>query len=278
MTTSDQLLTPEFGLWWSDTPSFQHHRVGTFNVATSASDIATAEAMLREQGCTIALAPMEGNTWRKHRAVIESDGSPPFLLEPVTPPKTVSLLKSAGYQSLAEYTSSLVDLTQPGPDLNHLKHRFAGITIRPLRVNRLEEELRAIYQLSLTAFQNNLLYTPISESEFLASYRAFSSQLEPDSALLAEDDGRLVGFVFGYPDRNRFVVKTLAVLPERRYAGLGTRLVDDMQSRAASRGLTQAIHALQRDDNQSKKISQRFRASVFRSYALFAKELPPAVR
>jgi len=218
---------------------------------------------------------MEGNTWRKHRAVVESDGSPPFLLEPVTPPETAALLTAAGYHRLAEYTSSFVDLTTPGPDLSRLKNRLAALTIRTLATDRLEEELRAIHQLSLGAFHDNFLYTPISESEFLASYLAFSSQLAPDSALLAEHDGRLVGFVFGYPDLDRFVVKTLAVLPERTYAGLGTLLVGRMQERAATRGLTRAIHALQREDNQSLRISKRFRATVFRRYALFAKELSP---
>lgn len=275
MTTPDQLLSPDFGLWWTDTPAYQGHRVGTFSTPFSIGQIKTAEASLRSQGCTLAMAPLEGNTWRKHRAVIESDGSPPFLLEPMTPPETARLLAEAGYHRLAEYSSSLIDLTEPGPDLSPLEKRLAFLAIRPLAIERLEEELRAIYQLSLGAFHDNFLYTPISESEFLASYLAFSAQLTPDSALLAEHDGRLVGFVFGYPDLDRFVVKTLAVLPERTYAGLGTLLVGQIQDRAARRGLTRAIHALQREDNQSRRISKRFQATIFRRYALFARELAP---
>jgi len=69
------------------------------------------------------------------------------------------------------------------------------------------------------------------------------------------------------------IVKTLAVLPERRFAGLGTVLVNRLQTAAREAGCTEAIHALQREDNQSLRISQRFSAEIFRRYALFSKPL-----
>ncbi|MGY8660527.1 MAG: N-acetyltransferase family protein [Verrucomicrobiales bacterium] len=273
MKSADQTLDGKLGLWWKKTPAYQDYSVGCLGIPSSLAQLNEAEAILRDQGCTIAIGPMEGNTWRSHRAIIESDGSPPFLLEPISPPETTDLFKSSGYQILAQYSSSLINLEGESPDLTRLQNRLSQIKIRPLDLSNLESQLRAIYQLSTRTFVDNFLYTSISESEFLGQYLAFKSYLTSNGAFLAEQDGELIGFVFGYPDHKRFIVKTLAVLAERRFAGLGTLLVDRIQSQARQSGFTNAIHALQREDNQSLRISTRFNARIFRRYALFAKPL-----
>ena len=277
MKTSDHALDANFHLWWKHTPTYQDHKVGCFTPPSSLAQLAAAEAFLRAQGCTIAIGPMEGNTWRTHRAVIESDNSPPFLLEPRTPVKTAEILRSADYQILAQYTSSKIDLTQNQPNLTRLQSRLSHLKIRPLNLTHIESELRLIYKISIQTFTNNFLYTPISESEFLAQYLPFKPHLTPNCAFIAEHGSKPIGFVFGYPDQNSedFIVKTLAVLPERSYAGLGTLLVQLIQDKAKEAGFRKAIHALQREDNQSLRISTRFNATIFRRYALFAKKLSP---
>ncbi|MDF1713442.1 MAG: GNAT family N-acetyltransferase [Akkermansiaceae bacterium] len=273
MKTANLITSEQLGLWWTSTPSYQNHKVGCFSTPQTMEALRDAGSELRRRGCTIAIGPMEGNTWRTHRAVIESDGSRPFPLEPVTPLELVDLLEQEGYETIARYSSSKVDLTSQSPDLSRLRERLHQVKIRPLNLLQLEDELRAIYRLSARAFRDNFLYTDISEAEFIAQYEAFRSHLNSNSAFLAERSGRLVGFVFGYPDQDRFVVKTVAVLPMRAYAGLGTVLVDKIQSSARKEGFISAIHALQREDNQSLRISKRFQATVFRRYALFAKTL-----
>lgn len=273
MKTADEIIPDNLGLWWSDTPKYHDHHVGCLGIPDSLSQIEAAETRLREKGCTIAIGPMEGNTWRSHRAIIESDKSPPFLLEPFTTPEIAGLFRSAGYDILARYSSSQLDLRAKPPNLLRIENRFSDLEIRSLDIADLEKELQSIYHLSTKAFLENFLYTPISQREFIAQYSAFKSHLNHDCALLAEHNGQLVGFVFGYPDQDRFVVKTLAVLPERKFAGLGTLLVDRIQKKALQAGFTSAIHALQREDNQSLRISKRFNARVFRKYALFAKTL-----
>lgn len=273
MKTANSILSNNLGLWWTKTPTFQGHKVGCFSVPETAEDLRKAETKLRSQGCTIAIGPMEGNTWRTHRAVIESDNSRSFPLEPQTTREVAELLEREHYEILANYSSAKVDLRSHSPDLSRLRKRLASVNIRILNMTDLDEELAAIYRLSASAFRDNFLYTDISKSEFITQYTAFRSHLTSGSAFLAEDKGKLVGFVFGYPDQDRFIVKTVAVLPNRIYAGLGTVLVDKIQSNAQSEGFKTAIHALQREDNQSLRISKRFDATVFRRYALFAKTL-----
>ena len=68
------------------------------------------------------------------------------------------------------------------------------------------------------------------------------------------------------------VVKTLAVDPEARGAGLGGALVRAVQERARRKGYRRAIHALMHDGNASTRISRRLGRPI-RRYALLGREL-----
>lgn len=277
MNTADELISENIGLWWTDVPLFKNDRVGCLGGFTSIAPelLHKAESRLREEGCTLVIGPMMGNTWRTHRAVIESNGREPFLFESVTDPELARTFEDSGYEILMTYSSSLIDLRPQQEKFTKIEARMeqAGVSIRPLDPGDLEHELRAIHDLSLRAFRENFLYSPINENEFVTMYLKFAPILTPECAFLAEDNGQLVGFVFGFPQGKTMIVKTLAVLPERRLAGLGTLLVSLMQESAKEKGCLEAIHALQREDNQSLRISQRFSATIFRRYALFSKSL-----
>ena len=277
MKTADHLICKDIGLWWSEVPAYKNHRVGCLGgfQQITPEQLEECEEKLRQAGCTLAIGPMMGNTWRTHRAVIESNGSEPFLLEPFTPPALAQRFREAGYEELMTYSSSIIDLEKTAGDFSGIVARMARekVVIRPLEMSDLENELCAIHQLSVEAFRENFLYVSISQEEFLTMYLKYAPILSPSCAFLAECEGRLAGFVFGYPQEKTIVVKTLAVLPERRFAGLGTLLVSTMQEAARKEGCEHAIHALQREDNQSLRISQRFSATVFRRYALFSKLL-----
>jgi GNAT superfamily N-acetyltransferase len=97
-------------------------------------------------------------------------------------------------------------------------------------------------------------------------------------ALLAEDaEGLPVGLVFALPEPSTpggtIIVKTLAALPQRRLAGLGSLLVERVHQAAREMGFGRVIHALQHQNNSSRKISSRHEAKVFREYALYEKHL-----
>lgn len=154
-----------------------------------------------------------------------------------------------------------------------------GINIRAFDMSRFEEELRAIYALSTGAFTGNFLYTPITEAEFVAQYRKIRPSLRPELILMAEQVGRLLGYMFTLPNvvetpTRTVVLKTVAVLPGRTSLGLGAVLVDRTQQVARELGYTRAIHALMHETNRSRNIS-RHTAAPFRRYALFAKPLTP---
>lgn len=224
---------------------------------------------------------MNGNTWLKHRLVIESNGRDPFLMEPMEPEYFYDVYEAAGFSVLSRYSSSVIDLTKDQKNYDALGNRLKkqGIKLRNISVENFERDLGTIFDLSLISFANNFLYTPLSKKSFVSKYLSSQEHIDTDFVILAERNDELVGYVFCMPDlmahqygkKPAMIVKTLAALPERSLAGLGTVLVAEAQQRAKKKGYTEAIHALQYESNSSLRISQRFDAVIFRRYALMLK-------
>ena len=156
-----------------------------------------------------------------------------------------------------------------------------GISIRPFDPARAEAELRRIFALSTVAFSHNFLYAPIKEAEFVAQNQALLSFVQPELILLAEQHGRLVGYIFAVPDvletkrganRATVILKTVAVDPSVSGIGLGGVLMDHVQRAARRSGYRRAIHALMHETNASRAISSRY-ARTIRKYAVFSRQL-----
>lgn len=279
--------------WWSHTPAIPGERVGlighyaAIDADSAAAVLASAAGTLAQHGCTLAIGPMDGNTWRRYRWIVERGSSPPFFLEPDNPDAAPLQFATAGFRVLATYTSAATDdLGQDDPRLASAETRLTrqGVRIRPLDLARGDAELRAIYRLSIDAFRENFLYTPITVDEFLEQHARVLPAVDPELVLLAERDGNLVGYLFGVPDMlqrlrgdpvSTVIVKTVAVATARGVSGLGSVLVGLAQQRARERGFTRAIHALMHEGNVSRNISRRY-ATTIRRYALFARRLQPA--
>jgi GNAT superfamily N-acetyltransferase len=283
-------------LWWSNVPIYQTERLGFIGHYESLNDEAAKELLeqacqhLSQNGCTLAIGPMDGTTWRKYRFVTESPlEAAPFLLEPTHPPEYPKQWLQRGFAPLAHYTSALQNSLEADPAITERLDKLvntrlvkAGIRFRSLDVSRIEEELESIFDISLKSFADNFLYSPISKAEFMGSYKKLLPFAVPDLVLFAELNGEAIGYVFGVPDilqkqrgetLDTFIVKTLAVLPEHTNKGLGTVLVDLVVRKAKELGFKKAIHALMLETNQSQTISERFSGLLLRRYTLYSKKL-----
>ena len=72
---------------------------------------------------------------------------------------------------------------------------------------------------------------------------------DPDLFLLAEESGQIIGTVIGGFDGRRGMVYHLAVAPEERGAGLGSRLMAEVESRLKGKGCRKC-YLLVRKNNQ----------------------------
>ena len=278
-------------LWWSDTPPYPGHRVGLIG-HYAARDAEAARQLLQlaccqlaKHGCTLAVGPMDGNTWQSYRLVTGRGSEPPFFLEPDNPAEWPAHFTGNGFSVLAAYVSALnADLAQSDTHLAKAAARAAthGFTIRPFNADEVERELAHLYQLALASFSRNFLYTPLQQADFMAMYRPLLPHIQPELITIAEKEGRPVGFIFALPDLlqtkrgqviDTVIIKTVAVHPDYQIYGLGSLLVHHCQEVASNLDYKRAIHALMHESNASHKISRRYQTNIIRRYALFAKSL-----
>jgi GNAT superfamily N-acetyltransferase len=288
--SSSGSVTGRCSLWWTQTPAHHGHQlglIGHFAVANAVSAgllLGRACAELAARSCTLAVGPMDGSTWRHYRLMTEGRGEPAFFLEPWNPPDWPRHFIDSGFVALANYFSaSTKDLDQVDPKATVAAQRLEtlGVTLRMLNLARLDQDLWQIYMVAASSFRGSFLYQPLPESEFLDTTRALRPWLRPELIWIAEHEGSAVGFLFALPDALRgsnggsidtAIIKTIAVLPDRRYRGLGSWLTLRSHRAAREAGCRRMIHALMHESNRSRNISARY-AIPFRRYTLFARSL-----
>ncbi|CAN5637993.1 hypothetical protein BH10CHL1_BH10CHL1_50680 [soil metagenome] len=290
-------------LWWRHVPGFPSTVPASFRVEWgklglighyAAQDPTAAQLLLDQacarlttQHCTLAVGPLDGNTFRPYRLLTERTlggfTRPHFFLEPDNPDAWPAQWLHNGFQPLAQYFSALGELGPPDAQMTITAQQVAaqGIQLRPVELIHFEEEIRRIYQVVSQSFRHNFLYTGIALDEFMAQYAPVRHYVQPTLALLAEQMDKPVGFIFALPDLaqaqrgepvDTVIVKTVGVLPELSGLGVGGLLVARCQAAAYTLGYRHVIHALMFEDNISRKISERY-ARVMRRYTLFGKDL-----
>jgi GNAT superfamily N-acetyltransferase len=279
----DGTLTARASLWWNRVPAYPGERIGLIghyaanDARTAALILSAACAELGRLGCTLAVGPMDGSTWRRYRLLTERGTEPPFFLEPDNPDDWPLHFEAQGFAPLARYYSALnEDIRRPWslPSAD-------GLTIRPLDPERIEEELHELWRIATSAFAGSFLYTPIEETEFRSMYRQLLPAVRPELVLIAEQDDQAAGFCFSVPDVlqarrgltvDTAIMKTIAVLPEHQRRGLGSLLISRVNEAAARLGMRRCIHALMHEANPSRKIGRGLLRD-FRCYTLFARSL-----
>jgi len=262
------------GPTWDGHPAAAIGKIRFETAGAGAALLQDITAELHAEGVSRLLGPMDGDTWHSYRLVSESDGSPPFLMEPVSAPHDLHAFQQAGFDPVGHYFSARARLEQtigtapaPNPD----------IVIRPWDGADPEAHFTAIHELSMTAFRDNAFYTPIDRETFLAMYMPFVPMLRKELVFMARAraDDRLLGFLFGIPDyaqgpqTQTVILKTYASL----HPGVGRLLAHAFHGAARDLGFTWVIHALIHDANRSAARSRMHGATVFRRYVLMGRRL-----
>jgi predicted N-acetyltransferase YhbS len=288
----DDVVVARCSLWWTQAPTLPGQQLGiighfaTVTAAAAQELLAAACVELRRHGLTLAVGPMDGTTWRRYRLLTERGPEPPFFLEPDNPDDWPEGFLAAGFTPLAGFFSAMNDdLTAEDPRIPRTVARLesSGVTVRALQLQDFRAELERIYAVSRESFQSNFLYTPLAEADFIGQYEPIRVHIRPELVIFAEREGEAVGFVFAIPDLaqakrgqavDTVILKTVAVLPGRAYAGLGNVLVANCQQAARKLGFRRVIHALMHESNNSLNLSGHY-ARPFRRYTLYSRSLLP---
>lgn len=256
------------------------------NAEEGVTILSECEKIFKEAGYTKIVGPMNGNTWKKYRALKYSENVPNFLLENVNPMTDNDIFLSAGFSEEYQYTSTLGKIADAYDSevLDMLEEQIQeeGITLRKFRKDNAMEDLEKIYNVSLVSFSRNPYYTDISKDEFIGQYTPYIDMVDESLIMIAEKDGKEVAFVFCIPNLvelqrgellHTLILKTIAVLPEYEDLGIGNVMLRKIANRAKEMGLEDWIFAFMFKENTSQKMAARNNSHEIREYVLYCKEI-----
>ncbi|MFC3690668.1 hypothetical protein ACFOWB_00415 [Chenggangzhangella methanolivorans] len=259
---------------WGETATATIGRFRCPSAEAGRALIEQAVAKISEAGVTAVLGPMDGDTWHAYRLVAESDGSPPFLMEPASGPHDREAFTAAGFAPVSAYVSTRGTLDEAIGD--GLPAALEGVAVTQWDGSNPDGFVRRLYAMSAGAFERNAFFKPLDLEGFLELYAPIIPAVDPRFVLFAHDQrGDLVGFLFAIPNRlegpmaKTIIVKTYASM--RR--GVGRVLLDHVHRLAREAGFSDFIHALMHVDNVSLDRSQKHAGKVFRRYELMARRL-----
>ena len=201
--------------------SFIEHcseKAGCFGLFESIDEQKVADLLLdrafnwsREKGLAKILGPMNMSTNHECGLLIEGYESPPMLGIPYNPPYYKKLFERWGLHKAKELLSLKLDLVQiPGYlEQSALKLRKRDrFSIRPLRLDRFEEEMRILWDIYVSAWDRNWGFVPMNRKEFFFLAKEVKSIIQPEFCLIAHVGNEPAGFAWSLPNANQ-VLKVL---------------------------------------------------------------------
>lgn len=254
--------------------------------------------LLKQEGATRVVGPMDGDTWHSYRFVISDFERAPFVKEPSNPAYYPKLWEAAGFSVAESYDTFVINEVEQAAD--KLKPFYKRVIrnryrFEPILKKNYFARLPVIYELSCRIFENNVLYSPIDYDEFEAMYRPAKSILKNGLSWLAWNSaGVPAGFIFVYPDvikavrsmqdgsgliaklnflinrrkATRSCIKSLGVIPESRGSGLSSALMHLSLANSNQQGYHQSLMALMHSSNDSRRMGGSFERP-YRRYALY---------
>jgi GNAT superfamily N-acetyltransferase len=202
----------------SDDPRFNaknHTNLGGFGMFESIDDLEvahrlldTAERWLCARGRTAILGPMDYSTNYSCGLLVDGFDTPPRVMMNHNPPYYEELLTSWGLTKAKDlcawWFSDNPRIEQWRPRVERLARR-SGVTIRSMQRDNVYREIEICKVLYNESWKDNWGFVPMSDAEFDDMARLLKHLAVPEMLLVAEVDGRAVGFSITLPDFNEAI-------------------------------------------------------------------------
>jgi GNAT superfamily N-acetyltransferase len=198
----------------SDDPHYNERHatnVGMFGLFESTDDPEVAGALLdaagewlRARGRTGMLGPIEYSTNYTCGLLVDGFETPPRMLMNHNPRYYEGLLLGAGLRPVKELYAWWID---EAPDLRPWLARAAriaarGVTLRPIRKRDLAAEVERVKGIYSEAWYDNWGSVRMTDAEFDDLGRHLAEIADEELLILAERNGKPVGFSLALPDVN----------------------------------------------------------------------------
>lgn len=195
-------------------------RVGFFGFFECVDDQEVADALfgaarqwLIERGLDQMRGPASPSMNHECGLLVDGFIHAPTVLTPWNPPYYETLVLRAGFEPERDLLAYLYDHARGhlnGERVERLVARrspASGITVRDLSLKRLDREIDLLFPLFNAAWKNNWGFVPMTEEEFRFSATSLKPLFMKNFVMVAEKDGRAVGFFMIAADLNQVLRK-----------------------------------------------------------------------
>jgi hypothetical protein len=199
---------------------FTKESTGVFGFFDVIDDYNVAEALLnaavewlKNEKLTILEGPYNFSVNHTCGLLVDGFDKRPTVMMTYNKPYYQIFLERYGLKKKVDLLAYEIDSSSFPVRLQHAakmierKLEQNGIIIRKINTKDFINDVKSTVHVYNEAWSKNLGYTPMSEKEFLHAAKDMKMIMDPELVLLAEKDGKVIGFSLTLPDINEVQVK-----------------------------------------------------------------------
>lgn len=182
------------------------------NKEVTTALLTAAEKWLKEKGAATIIGPVNFSTNETCGMLVEGYDQPPVAMMTYNKPYYNTFISEAGFgkkTDLIAWRISNDDYDdKPFRMTQLLRERLTqkGITIRQANMKNFKQEVESLNDVYNKAWDKNLGFVPMTEKEFSYMAKDLKLILDPEFCLIAEKDGKAIGFALCIPDVNQILI------------------------------------------------------------------------
>jgi GNAT superfamily N-acetyltransferase len=271
----------------------------------------SAEQWLQEQGVTTIIGPVNPSTNEPCGLLIDGFNKPPLAMMVYNKPYYTALMEAVSLQKKVDLLAYDIPTAEVGDRPVLLEERLLSrlrqkqITIRSVRKKDLANEADKVREVYNAAWDSNLGFVPMTDKEFSYLAKDLKMVLDEQFCLIAEHNGKQIGFALAIPDINQLLIKVrrgrllptgifkllfgmkkinrirvlaLGVKKEYRKLGIEACFYAAIIKRAADRQMkgAEASWILEHNEMMNKGI-ESINGKVYKRYRIYEKPLPEKI-
>lgn len=172
-----------------------------------------AEKWLKERGLSTIIGPVNFSTNEACGLLIAGFDRPPYAMMTYNEPYYLQLIEKAGFVKKTDLIAyefdqkDYIDRAKKVRDLLESRLKKKNIIIRSIQLKNFKEEVRQVHAIYNAAWDKNLGFVPMTEEEFVYLAKDLKMVLDPDFCMIAEENGKAIGFALAVPDINQILIK-----------------------------------------------------------------------
>jgi len=185
--------------------------VNNYDVAKLLLD--EAFRWLKAKGFERVLGPVNPSTNETAGVLIEGYDTPPVVMMTYNATYYSAFLEKYGFQKETDLWAFLIESTDFKDKAARLMNVFEerlkarNITIRQANLKQFEKEVASLEVVYNSAWDKNFGFVPMTAAEFKYMAKDMKMILDPEFCLVAEHEGKAIGFALCIPDLNEVMIK-----------------------------------------------------------------------